>query len=760
MIDRDELRNSVASFCQREANLQHTRKVVEGEHDFDPAMWQAMAEMGWAGMLVPESLGGLGLNVGDMMVVAEELGRSVVTEPLLEVAVTSALVLSHIDSGETSQTLLEGLASGSLALVCVNGEDLTLDNANGKGIALNGQTENAPLVSTADGYLLQVLEGSDPALLWIPRETQGLSLNIIDVADGTRSGVLVLKDVVLSEDSILCRGGKVSKAAANAAYAATATAAAYLQGLSEQLFEVTLDYLRTRKQFGVAIGSFQALQHRSVDLFIQRALAQSVVAELRDALIDNTDLEQHAAIIARASHRVTRLTEQMIKAAVQLHGAIGFTTECDVSLFVNRAIKVAAVYGNAGAQAANFLKVSPPSLELIEKGEYDKLIPAPSGNDWNSMSDEDFRLHVRQFIESEYPEDRRYISRKLLWDEIRDWHSKVYEKGWAAPSWPKEHGGMGLEPSKLIIFTEEQERWGVARVPGELGVTMVGPLLIKNGTREQQEKFLPGILSGKDTWCQGYSEPNSGSDLASLKTTATLDGDEFVVNGQKTWTTRATESNWMFVLARTEKSERKQEGISFLLMDFSSPGITVRPIDNLAGNPEFAEVFLDNVRVPKENLVGELNKGWGVAKSLLSFERLFLGSPKHSQYALNRLQTFAMERELTADPVFMARFNELRLDVLDLESAYTAFADQVKRGLPLGPDISLLKVWGTETCQRICDFLVEVAGADGGVLGKVGSTSVDVMNMYYYSRPGTIYGGSNEIQRNILAKQVLNLPSK
>lgn len=760
MIDRDELRNSVAGFCLREANLQHTRTVVEGESNFDPGMWRTMAEMGWVGMLVPEELGGLGLSVGDMMVVAEELGRSAVTEPLLEVAVASALVLSQIDCGEKSQALLDGLASGSLVAVCVNAENLTLDNTNGKGIALNGRAVNAPLATAADGYLVQAYDRNDPILLWIPRDTVGLSLNGVDLADGTCSGDLCLTNVVLSEDAILCRGEKVSKATANATYGATAAAAAYLQGLSSQLFDMTLDYLRTRKQFGVAIGSFQALQHRCVDLFIQRELAQAVVTKLAVALSDNSELEKQAATVARASHRVAKYTDKTIKEAVQLHGAIGFTTECDVSLFVNRAIRVAAAYGNSSAQAANFLQQDPPSLEVVERDKNRETVEAPVENDWNAMSDEGFRQYVRQFIESEYPEDKRYISRKLHWEEIGDWHTKTYEKGWAAPNWPKEHGGMGLEPSKLIIFTEEQERWGVARVPGELGVTMVGPLLIKNGTPEQQEKFLPGILSGKDIWCQGYSEPNSGSDLASLKTTAVLDDDEFVVNGQKTWTTRATESNWMFVLVRTEKSERKQEGISFLLMDFSSPGITVRPIDNLAGNPEFAEVFLDNVRVPKENLVGELNKGWGVAKSLLSFERLFLGSPKQSQYALNRLQTFALERNLTADPVFMARFNELRLDVLDLESAYTSFAEQVKRGQPLGPDISLLKVWGTETCQRICDFLVEVAGTDGGVLGNVGSTSVDVMNLYYYSRPGTIYGGSNEIQRNILAKQVLTLPSK
>jgi alkylation response protein AidB-like acyl-CoA dehydrogenase len=319
---------------------------------------------------------------------------------------------------------------------------------------------------------------------------------------------------------------------------------------------------------------------------------------------------------------------------------------------------------------------------------------------------------------------------------------------------------MGLDPSKLIIYNEESERFGIARTPGELGVLLLGPVLISHGTKEQQDKYLPKILNGDDVWCQGYSEPNAGSDLASLATTAVLDGDEYVINGQKTWTTRASESNCMFVLARTDKDAIKQKGISFFLLDFDTPGITIRPIENLAGHAEFAEVFLDDVRIPKENLVGELNDGWTIAKSLLTFERLFSGSPQQSRLALFRLQTFVEERGLDTDPVIAAKLNEFRMDVLDLEAVYAYFADFVRRGEALGPDIASLKIFGTATCQKISEFMVEVAGVDASSLGYIEGTSVDIMSQYYYSRPITIFGGTSEIQRNILSKAILELPSR
>ena len=293
-----------------------------------------------------------------------------------------------------------------------------------------------------------------------------------------------------------------------------------------------------------------------------------------------------------------------------------------------------------------------------------------------------------------------------------------------------------------------------------MGLVMVGPLLIKHGTPEQRARYLPKILAGEHIWCQGYSEPNSGSDLASLRTEAVLDGNEFILNGQKTWTTLAQDATHMFVLARTDKQAKKQAGISFILVDMKSPGITVRPIRNIAGNEEFCEVFLDNVRVPADSVVGGLNQGWMIAKALLSFERIFLGSPKQSQYALQRVTEISQHLGLFDDAAFLDRYTRLRCDVMDLETYYRHFAAQVKRGETLGPDVSMLKVFATETYARLTELLIDAVGTEGAVLGKhpAGAHAVDVLSLFYTSRPATIYGGSNEIQRNIVSKAVLGLP--
>jgi len=379
--------------------------------------------------------------------------------------------------------------------------------------------------------------------------------------------------------------------------------------------------------------------------------------------------------------------------------------------------------------------------------------------DWDEMSDDEFRAEVRGFFQSSYPQELRYPPRRLRWHESKPWYMALTHKGWAAPNWPLEYGGMGLSPGKLLIFIEEQERWGVARSP-DMGVLMVGPVLIKHGNEDQRQRFLGPILAGQDIWCQGYSEPNAGSDLASLRTRAVLDGDRFIVNGQKIWTTLAHDATHMFALVRTDPAARKQAGISFLLIDMRQPGVTVRTITNIAGHDELCEVFLDDVVVPVANLVGELNKGWTVAKALLGFERIFLGSPKLAQYALRQLEALAVATNASSDARFVDRFTQLRLDVADLATIYQRFADTVIRGESLGPDVSLLKIWITEAMQRITDLMIET-GAERSVLvgsGVFGPGRLDVLSAYYNSRPATIYGGSNEIQRNVLAKSVLNLP--
>ncbi len=379
--------------------------------------------------------------------------------------------------------------------------------------------------------------------------------------------------------------------------------------------------------------------------------------------------------------------------------------------------------------------------------------------DYNAMTDEAFRTEVRSFFEQNYPAHLRFMSRRLHWDEIRDWYLTLSRKGWIAPNWPTEYGGMGLAPQKMIIFLEEIERWGIARAPDH-GIVQVGPILIRFGSEAQRREYLPRILAGEYVFCQGYSEPNAGSDLASLRTEAVRDGDCFVINGQKIWTTLAQDATHMYLLVRTDKQAKKQEGISFMLLDMKTPGVTVRPIRNLAGHEEFCEVFLENVRVPAGNLVGALNRGWTIAKALLSFERVNIGSPRRPQYALKRLAQVARAKGLFEDPGFVDRYTQLRLDMADLGSIYSRYVEIVKRGETLGQDVSLLKIWAMETWQRLTDLLVETAAEYGCTEGEldIGGVTLDVLSPFYYSRPGTIYGGSSEIQRNIIAKYVLKLP--
>ena len=275
--------------------------------------------------------------------------------------------------------------------------------------------------------------------------------------------------------------------------------------------------------------------------------------------------------------------------------------------------------------------------------------------DWNALGDEEFRALVRADIEEHYPTELRYPPGRLTWDEQAEWIDHLLERGWIAPGWPVEHGGMGLSPLKQIIFREEHERWGATEYR-EHGVIQVGPVIMRFGTEAQKQTWLPPIVRAEHHWAQGYSEPEAGSDLASLRTRARRDGDDYVVDGQKTWTTLANVATHIYLLVRTDPDAKKQEGISFLLADIATPGITVRPIHDIAGRVDFCEVFLEDVRIPVSNRIGEENQGWTIAKSLLGHERLTAGSPGNAEYGLEVLARVAEARGVRADPVFRDRY--------------------------------------------------------------------------------------------------------
>lgn len=378
-------------------------------------------------------------------------------------------------------------------------------------------------------------------------------------------------------------------------------------------------------------------------------------------------------------------------------------------------------------------------------------------------NDTAFRLHVREWLEANYPAEMRFPTRRHSVIQAMDWHKTLAAQGWVAPGWPPAYGGMGLTAYQQVIFSEELDRVGAFIMPN-FGLTMLGPLLLGYGTEEQRQYYLPKILSGEHLWCQGYSEPGAGSDLASLRTAADVDdndANQYVVNGQKIWTTMAQQANMIFLLVRTDKTAKKQRGISFLLVPMDSPGITVREIENIGGYSEFCEVFFDDVKVPRTNKVGEENQGWTMAKALLGAERILLGSPKLAKYPLQRLQMLANDFGLFSDPVFKQRFNKLAMDVEDAVALYVRMLEVLRRGEQLGPEVSILKLFVTEVFQKVADLIVDAASEFGGtdaVIPLSDGSLYKPVATYYLSRPSTIYGGSSEVQRNILAKAILQLP--
>lgn len=372
-----------------------------------------------------------------------------------------------------------------------------------------------------------------------------------------------------------------------------------------------------------------------------------------------------------------------------------------------------------------------------------------------------FRMEVRTWLEANLPVALRGRITRPPPAELMPWYHTLSRKGWIAPHWPKQYGGMGATLNEQLIMTEEMARIGAPHLPAQ-GLNHIGPILMEFGTAAQKAQHLPPILAGTVIWAQGYSEPGAGSDLASLSTRATVEGDHFVVRGHKIWTTWAHHSDWMFALVRTDpQAQPRHAGISFLLIDLHSPGIRIRPIKTIVGDEEFSEVFLDDMIVPVENLVGKLHDGWRIANALLGHERLATSNPQFSLMALERIKTMARASGIIADPAFQDRLAAASIDVMALSALFSHAVELTNQEKSPGPESSVIKIVACELLQTLNDLLVEAAGghalADQEIATNLGK--VDVAAAFLQSRRATIYGGSSEIQRNVLARRVLNLPS-
>jgi alkylation response protein AidB-like acyl-CoA dehydrogenase len=379
----------------------------------------------------------------------------------------------------------------------------------------------------------------------------------------------------------------------------------------------------------------------------------------------------------------------------------------------------------------------------------------------DAPAEAEFRMQVRTWLEANLPAALRGRAARPPPAELMPWYRTLSGKGWIAPHWPKQYGGMGATLNEQIIMSEELARVGAPQLPAQ-GLNHIGPILMEFATEAQKAQHLPPIIAGTVIWAQGYSESGAGSDLASLATRATPQGDHFLVQGQKIWTTWGHHSDWMFALVRTDpQAQPRHAGISFLLIDLHSPGIKIRPIKTIAGDDEFSEVFFDDVMVPAGNLVGKLHDGWRIANALLGHERLATSNPQYALMALERIKIMARASGIMADPAFQDRLAAASINVTALSALFSHAVELTNQKRSPGPESSIIKIFGSELLQALNELLIEAAGGHAPAEKPVPTEfgDVDVSASYFQSRRVTIYGGSSEIQRNVVARRVLNLPS-
>jgi alkylation response protein AidB-like acyl-CoA dehydrogenase len=752
----EEIRDSARRFVAQRSNPPRVRALRGQRPGYARDIWRAMGEAGWFGVLVAEDDGGLGLGLPEAAAIAETLAEGVFPEPFLACAVLPSLLLGG------HAALDQVLSSERVVAVAwqENGLDhdpagcATLAADRGNGVVLSGVKRFVIGGDDADGFIVSARTPADVSLWFVPADAPGVSVVAEPLVDGTFAAELRLDSVIVPAEDRVGDGA----ALAGALDRVTILASAELLALSRAAFDMTLEHLRTRRQFDRPIGAFQALRHRAVDMGSELELARGVLA---DALA-TTDPAALGPMASRVKARCGEAGWLIARESIQMFGAMGFTDELDLTLYVKRIMALSAWLGSAAAHRRRFAAIAPPTEDAGQRGGVAAgLRDLPRDADWNALSDGDFRALVRDFFEREYPDEFRHLPRRVRWQEVRGFNMKLAERGWIAPAWPRSAGGMALSPAKQIVYAEELERAGVGRAPDQ-GVRQVGPVLMRYGSEAQKAYYLPRILSCEHIWCQGYSEPGAGSDLAAVTTRAERDGDWFVINGQKIWTSLAMDSTHIYILCRTDPNRPKQRGLSFIIAPMDTPGITWRPIRNIAGDEEFCQVFLDDVRVPAENLVGALNEGWTVAKAVLGFERLGTGSPNRPLLALNRLTALARAAGLFADPGFVDDFTRLRMRLLDHATLYGTYAQAVGRGELLGHEVSYLKVIGMEAMQRVTEFALERAGMFGALGGtfELDGRSIDLLAPFHLARMTTIGAGTSEINRDILAKRVLALPDR
>ncbi|WP_370222399.1 acyl-CoA dehydrogenase [Pararhodobacter marinus] len=754
------------------------RRRIAAGGGFDPEVWARFADLGWLALPLPEEHGGLGCGPVEVAVLAEELGRAAVLERWIACVVLAGGVIAALGTREQVAALLPPMAEGTSrpALAHIERGDALMQVASTAHPVAGGWE--------VTGHKALVLDGHAADILLVTAQTEkglgvfilhpgaeGLTLSPVDTIDGGKAADLVL-DRVQAER---LGAGDATEAVLACLDRANAAQCADAVGAMAALLDATTAYTKERVQFGQPLAKFQALRHRMAEMAVKVEEARG--AALLAALSAEVDAETRMRGVSGARAKIGRLSRHVAQEAIQLHGAMGFSEEMPVGTWFKRLYTFENLWGSTALHLKRYAGV----ITRREVLEGSLLRPGEASDETLNLTmsadDAAFRDDVRDFLKKHLPEETKRAERlnpSFLADPRigLPWQAMLAQKGWAAPSWPTEHGGPGWTLTQRYIFDQESERAGEPHFRGA-SLKMIAPVLMRFGTEAQKAFYLPRILSGQDLWAQGYSEPGSGSDLASLSMRAVRDGDHYVLNGSKIWSTLGHHATRMFALVRTDDTGRKQQGITFLLIDMKAPGITLKPIISICGTHEFNQVFFDDVRVPVADRVGEEGQGWTIAKYLLEFERggSFAGGLLRALYArLHRMADAPGPDGTRAldDPLFVARFAEIGTDIdandmLEL----TALSAVQSGGNPGSVPSSVMKIERSRIRQAITELGAQILGPEAlrwyperplhdlPPQDAVAEDRLVAPAVYLNARSQSIFGGSNEIQLEIIARELL-----
>jgi 3-oxochol-4-en-24-oyl-CoA dehydrogenase len=768
-----ELRATVRGFLDDKSAEPAVRRLMAGEAGYDPAVWRQMSDqLGLQGLAVPEEYEGAGFGYLELGIVFEEMGRALLCAPYLASVALATEALLRCRDEAARKELLPGLATGqtigTLALLEQPGR---WDEAgvqararrSGAGWVLDGVKRHVPDGHIADLVMVAARTPAGVGLFAVDGTAPGLTRTPVPVLDRTRKQAhLEFARTPARLIGAEADGWRVLRRVLDTA---AILLAAEQAGGASRAVDMAVGYAKVREQFGRPVGSFQAVKHLSADMLTEAEAARSAAYHGLWALAADSDDVPAAASLAKVY--CSQAYSKIAGDAIQVHGGIGFTWEHPAHLYFKRAKACEAMFGTPAYHRdllAVQLRLTGPKGRVERAGE---LGGAPEISPDTAIDirpeDRSFAGEVQRWLDEhlvgEFAEHRGVggPDDPAAWEVRLRWEKELSAGRWLGLTWPQEYGGRGATLSQAIIFEYLYAR---AQAPYRIGVQgqdLFGPTLLMFGTPEQKARFLPRILAAEEFWGQGFSEPDAGSDLASVRTRAVLVGDAWVIDGQKTWMTFGASADWLYVLCRTDPQSVRHHGLSLLMVPAHQPGVQIRPITNMLGDGGFCEVFFTGARTRADLVVGAPGDGWKVAMAALGVERGTLLMPQQLGFEREAEHVLELARSGPGAAGLSHRVVDAWIAVRLMRVAALRTIGELVAGRAPGAQAATSKLYASVQHQRLLELATELLAEDVTVTGD-GYALGSVQRAFLMSRAETIYGGSSQIQRNVIGERVLGLP--